>query len=67
MSNLISLAINHRYYDLRIDTHPQNHGMQHVIQSNGFTKRGIIHTLEGHRQADSTRYAYQLVIEGDQS
>lgn len=65
MSNLISLAVEKDFRDVRIDTHPDNLGMQHVIAANGFQKRGIIHTLEGSKQKSDVRYAYQLIIEGD--
>ncbi|QBP18947.1 GNAT family N-acetyltransferase [Acetilactobacillus jinshanensis] len=65
MSNLITLAIDKGYHDIRIDTHPDNKGMQHIITKNGFVKRGIIHTLEGGKQANTSRYAYQLIIEGE--
>ncbi|PAK65751.1 GNAT family N-acetyltransferase, partial [Lactococcus lactis] len=47
--------------DIRIDTHPDNLGMQHVITTNGFTKRGVIYMAENDGEA-SPRYAYQLVI-----
>ena len=39
---------------LRIDTHPDNLIMQHVIAKNGFTKCGIIHVADG-----SPRFAYE--------
>lgn len=65
MSNLISLAVSQGFRDLRIDTHPDNQGMQHVITANGFQKRGIIHTLEGGKQTSTARYAYQLIIKDD--
>lgn len=65
MSNLVSLSIEKGFRDVRIDTHPDNLGMQHVITANGFKKRGIIHTLEGGEQKSNVRYAYQLIIEGD--
>lgn len=39
---------------LRIDTHPDNLIMQHVITKNGFTKCGIIHVADG-----SPRFAYE--------
>lgn len=41
---------------LRIDTHENNHVMQHVLEKNGFTKCGIIHLANG-----SPRIAYELV------
>ena len=39
---------------LRIDTHPDNLVMQHVISKNGFTKCGVIHVADG-----SPRFAYE--------
>lgn len=39
---------------LRIDTHEDNHIMQHVIEKQGFSRRGIIYTDNG-----SPRIAYE--------
>ena len=39
---------------LRADTHADNKIMQHVLESNGFTRCGIIHVADG-----SPRIAYQ--------
>lgn len=41
---------------LRIDTHENNHVMQHVLEKNGFEKRGIIHLSDG-----SPRIAYEYI------
>lgn len=41
---------------LRIDTHENNHIMQHVLEKNGFKKRGIIHLSDG-----SPRIAYEYI------
>ncbi len=41
---------------LRIDTHPDNQVMQHVIAKNGFTRCGIIHLVTGDGTA---RIAYE--------
>lgn len=41
---------------LRIDTHENNHVMQHVLEKNGFKKCGIIHLDNG-----SPRIAYEYV------
>lgn len=38
---------------LRIDTHADNHPMQHLLEKFGFSRRGIIYTDNG-----SPRYAY---------
>jgi RimJ/RimL family protein N-acetyltransferase len=42
--------------NLRADTHADNKTMQHVLESNGFTRCGIIHVADG-----SPRIAYQKV------
>jgi RimJ/RimL family protein N-acetyltransferase len=45
------------FHEIRIDTHPDNHIMQHIISASGFEYRGIILV------ADQTeRFAYQLFI-----
>ncbi|GLB46029.1 N-acetyltransferase [Philodulcilactobacillus myokoensis] len=62
MSGMITISLVLGYRDIRIDTHPDNKGMQHVITSNGFEKRGIVKTADGD-QHDPLRYAYQLVID----
>ena len=41
--------------ELRVDTHPDNALMQHVVEKNGFIRCGIIHLPDG-----SPRIAYQL-------
>jgi hypothetical protein len=43
-----------RISNLRIDTHSDNHTMQHLIEKNGFEKCGIIYVQDG-----SPRIAYQ--------
>lgn len=58
ISGLITISGVLGYTDVRIDTHPDNKGMQHVITSNGFTKRGIVYMAED----DPKRFAYQLLI-----
>lgn len=42
---------------MRIDTHADNHIMQHVIEKAGFQRCGIIFTDDG-----TPRIAYQKVI-----
>lgn len=44
---------------LRIDTHRDNHIMQHLIEKHGFEKCGIIYIADG-----SPRIAYQKVLKG---
>ncbi|WP_057769389.1 GNAT family N-acetyltransferase [Lactobacillus selangorensis] len=58
ISNLISIAVLLGYHDIRIDTHPDNKGMQHVITTNGFIYRGYIYMFEDKQP----RYAYQLEL-----
>lgn len=42
--------------NLRIDTHNDNHTMQHLIEKNGFEKCGVIYVEDG-----TPRIAYQYV------
>ena len=42
--------------NLRVDTHEDNHVMQHVLEKNGFVKCGRIYIEDG-----SSRIAYQQV------
>lgn len=59
MNSLITISGLLGFKDIRIDTHPDNKGMQHVINSCGFNYCGIVHM-----HSDNTiRYAYQLVID----
>ncbi|SES25719.1 L-amino acid N-acyltransferase YncA [Gracilibacillus ureilyticus] len=57
--DLIVLARNLEYLDIRIDTYPENVIMEKVIFSAGFCYRGMIHF----GFADGERKAYQLVLE----
>lgn len=54
------LTISHYlgYSDVRIDTHPDNLVMQHVISSNGFDEKGTITMDEYH----GIRKAYQILL-----
>lgn len=52
----INWAIEH-YGNVRADTHPNNKAMQHVLESNGFARCGLIQLLD--RPTDTTRIAYQ--------
>ncbi|WP_125979788.1 GNAT family N-acetyltransferase [Loigolactobacillus iwatensis] len=58
ITNLLTVSLELGYTDVRIDTHPENKGMQHVIVQNGFTYRGIIYMHEPKEE----RYAYQLLL-----
>lgn len=45
-----------RWGNLRIDTHADNHTMQHLIQKHGFQKCGIVYVEDG-----TPRIAYQYL------
>ncbi|MBQ7000087.1 MAG: N-acetyltransferase [Oscillospiraceae bacterium] len=45
-------------FHIRIDTHEDNHVMQHAVAKEGFQKRGIIYIADG-----SPRIAYDLLTE----
>lgn len=46
-----------RYSNVRVDTHPNNKAMQHVLKSNGFTRCGAIQLID--RPTDTLRIAFQ--------
>lgn len=46
------------YLDIRIDTHPKNKAMQHLITKNGFEYRGNIQLPV----SNGERFAYQLLL-----
>jgi len=46
------------YRDVRIDTHPDNLVMQHIIENNGFEEKGTITMEEDH----GIRKAYQILL-----
>lgn len=52
----ITWALKH-YGNVRADTHPNNKVMQHVLESSGFARCGLIQLLD--RPTDTTRIAYQ--------
>ena len=52
----IRWALKH-YGNVRADTHPNNKAMQHVLESSGFARFGLIQLLD--RPVDTTRIAYQ--------
>lgn len=52
----IKWALKH-YGNVRADTHPNNKAMQHVLESSGFARCGLIQLLD--RPTDTTRIAYQ--------
>lgn len=59
ISGLLTVSRTLGYHDVRIDTHPDNAGMQHVITTNGFEYRGVIYM---HGSA-AKRFAYQLLLQ----
>ncbi|MTV81371.1 GNAT family N-acetyltransferase [Secundilactobacillus folii] len=59
MSGLITISSLLGFKDIRIDTHPENVGMQRVITSNGFEKRGKVYM----HSSNDLRIAYQLLID----
>ncbi|KAB8287142.1 N-acetyltransferase [Bifidobacterium avesanii] len=46
-----------RYSNVRVDTHPNNKAMQHVLAVNGFTRCGTIQLID--RPTDTLRIAFQ--------
>ena len=46
-----------QYGNVRADTHPNNKAMQHVLESSGFARCGLIELID--RPTDTTRIAYQ--------
>ncbi len=52
----IAWALKH-YGNVRADTHPNNKAMQHVLETSGFARCGLIQLID--RDADTTRIAYQ--------
>lgn len=52
----IKWALTH-YGNVRADTHPNNKAMQHVLESSGFARCGLIQLID--RPVDTTRIAYQ--------
>jgi hypothetical protein len=47
---------------LRIDTHRDNHVMQHIVEKHGFQRRGIIYIADG-----TPRIAYEYIEKTSQS
>lgn len=55
---LLTISYQLGYSDVRIDTHPENLVMQHVITTNGFVEKGEISMEED----DGPRKAYQIIL-----
>lgn len=62
MTSLLSELYSRGVRDVRIDTHPDNRIMQHVVTGNGFAHRGTVYLDEPVPE----RLAYQLVMEDAQ-
>jgi GNAT superfamily N-acetyltransferase len=60
ISGLLTVSRTLGFVDVRIDTHPDNKGMQHVITNNGFDYRGVIYMNVDNE--DSKRFAYQIIM-----
>jgi len=58
IQQLLTMSYHLGYSDVRIDTHPDNLVMQHVITDSGFDEKGII-TLDAD---DGVRKAYQILL-----
>ncbi|MQS76030.1 GNAT family N-acetyltransferase [Companilactobacillus halodurans] len=58
VQQLLTMSYYLGYRDVRIDTHPDNLVMQHVISSNGFVEKGTITMDTDHR----IRKAYQILL-----
>lgn len=56
-SNLISRTLAEGIHNIRIDTHPVNKPMQHLVGSFGFVKRGKVDVDD---QIDPVRDAFEL-------
>lgn len=61
MTAILTLCYDKKQFDVRIDTHPENHPMQSVITGNGFEKRGVVYINEG-QEINGERRAYQLIL-----
>lgn len=59
MQQLISIAQSKGITHIRIDTHALNKGMQHIIQSLGFSYRGIVYVAPNE---NGRRLAYELSL-----
>lgn len=58
IQQLMTMSYSLGYEDVRIDTHPENLVMQHVIKANGFVEKGII-TMD---EDKGDRKAYQILL-----
>ncbi|EFA22567.1 N-acetyltransferase [Bifidobacterium gallicum] len=52
----IAWVVEH-HGNVRVDTHPNNHAMQHTLETMGFARCGLIQVSD--REYDATRIAYQ--------
>lgn len=58
IQQLLTMSYYLGYQDVRIDTHPDNMVMQHIIENNGFEEKGTI-TMD---EDDGVRLAYQILL-----
>ncbi|WP_413628096.1 GNAT family N-acetyltransferase [Fructilactobacillus vespulae] len=58
ISGLFTVSELLGFKDVRIDTHPKNKGMQHIILASGFTQKGVIRT----KAENDDRFAYQIEL-----
>lgn len=58
IQQLMTMSYYLGYRDVRIDTHPDNLVMQHIITSNGFEEKGTI-TMD---EDKGVRLAYQILL-----
>lgn len=61
MRGLTTIAREHGYTDIRIDTHPDNQIMQHVIKSAGFDYTGVVWLVESGIR--TKRLAYEMILD----
>ncbi|QIL51050.1 GNAT family N-acetyltransferase [Weissella coleopterorum] len=61
-SNLMSVAVNLGFKEIRIDTHQQNLRMQHIIEKTKFFAAGIVYM---DADPNDQRVVYQLFLETD--
>ncbi|MFH5810696.1 GNAT family N-acetyltransferase [Companilactobacillus sp. FL22-1] len=58
IQQLLTMSFYLGYRDVRIDTHPDNLVMQHIIENSGFVEKGTITMEEDH----GNRKAYQILL-----
>ncbi|QBO37330.1 GNAT family N-acetyltransferase [Periweissella cryptocerci] len=61
MQGLTTIAREHGFTDLRVDTHPDNKIMQHVITKAGFDYVGVVWLIESGIR--TKRLAYEMLVD----